>query len=595
MASSTVDLDDMRHSLAHVLAHAVKDLFEDVKFGVGPVIKDGFYYDFDMPKAISEDDLKIIEKQMRKIISKQFEFTSEKLSIDKAKEREKNNNQPYKLELVNDLEAKGTTAANAEKGAGVSEASYYTVGEFTDLCRGGHVKNIKDTGAFKLVRVSGAYWRGDENNPQMQRIYGVAFATKDELDTYLKQQEEAKLRDHRKLGQELDLFVHSELVGSGLPLFTGRGTWLRELLGAYSQQLRKERGFERIWTPHMTKSALYKVSGHWDKFGEELFLVKSQETSDELVLKPMNCPHHAQIYASRARSYRDLPVRFMENTTDYRDEKSGELNGIERVRALTQDDSHVFCSEDQIEEEVSSLIEAAQSMYEVLGMPLQSINLSFRDDGEGYLGEPALWEKSQSTLEKLAKKNKLNYKIDPGEAAFYGPKIDFIASDAIGRTTQVATVQLDFVQPERFGLAYVAEDGAKQTPVAIHCALLGSIERFLSVYIEHTNGHFPFWLAPEQVRILTINDSVSDYAHEVQNTLKETVLMKPLKYNEVRSSLDERNESLGKKIREARGERIPMLIIIGPRDMNNREVSIRIGDEETTTKLTELSEFIKSQ
>lgn len=586
-------LANMRHSLAHILAYAVQDLYEDVKFGVGPVIDNGFYYDFDLPDTISKDDLIKVEKRMKHLIKQNLEFEREDVGLDQAKGRVKRD-QPYKLELIEDLETKGTTDVYTDAGGqetGVDSVSFYTIGDFTDLCRGGHVNKTGEVGAFTLTRVSGAYWRGDENNNQMQRIYGVAFETQEELDEYLKMQEEAKERDHRKLGQKLDLFISSELVGSGLPLFTQRGTWLRQLLGRYTQQLRANRGFERVWTPHMTKNDLYKKSGHWEKFGDELFLVTSQETSDDLVLKPMNCPHHTQIYESQQRSYRDLPIRMMENTTDYRDEKSGELHGLSRVRSLTQDDSHVFCLPEQIEVEATSLIKAAQEMYAELDMNL-SFDLSFRDSSSNYLGDETLWQEAQQALKDLAEKNELAYRVVEGEAAFYGPKIDFIATDAIGRDWQVATVQLDFVQPRRFELEYVDEEGQTQTPVMIHCALLGTIERFLSVYIEHTNGHFPFWLAPEQIRILTINDQVDDYVKEITTQLSEAVLMEPLKYNELRWTIDSRNESLGKKIREARNMRVPVLFIVGPKDEAKQVVSVKVGDDEQTVQIDKLQKFI---
>lgn len=583
------------------MAAAIAKIWPATKFGVGPVIEHGFYYDVDPGVTLTDEDLPKIEAEMRKIIEADAKFEQYDQPIDKAIKWAQSNHQDFKVELLNDLKTKGTTAVADTGDPQMLDAnpqpprdvSFYKSGDFTDLCRGPHVESTGKVGAFKLTHVAGAYWRGDEKKPQLQRVYGVAFASQEELDTHLKQLEEAKARDHRRLGQELDLFTSSELVGSGLPLFTPRGTVLRELLGRYSQQLRSDRGFERVWTPHMTKTDLYKTSGHWDKFGDELFLVKSQETSDELVLKPMNCPHHTQIYASQPRSYRDLPIRYMENTTDYRDEKSGELHGIERVRALTQDDSHVFCAESQVGEVAKELVDAAQELYKTLGMPLKSINLSFRDDSDAYLGDEALWQKAQSVLESIAQENHLEYKKDEGEAAFYGPKIDFIAADALGRTTQVATVQLDFVQPQRFGLTYTDQDGLTKTPVMIHCALLGTIERFLSVYIEHTAGHFPFWLSPEQVRVLTVNDEVKDYVGQVKGVLAETVLMQPLKFNELRFSVDERNESLSKKIREAETMKVPLILIVGPKDKEAGEVSVRRSGDESKVKLDALGEYLQ--
>lgn len=383
--------------------------------------------------------------------------------------------------------------------------------------------------------------------------------------------------DHRRLGQELDLFVMSDLVGSGLPLWTPRGTVLKEELTAYVNELREERGFKKIWSPHLTKSDLYKKSGHWDKFGNELFLVKSQETSDQLVLKPMNCPHHIQIYTSRPRSYRELPIKYLETATVYRDEKSGELMGLLRVRSINMDDSHAFVRPDQIKQTVKELAEAAKKLYATLGMSLK-FRLSFRDDGKGYLGSPELWEKSQGMLEEIAKEEKLDYFVQPGDAAFYGPKIDFLASDVLGRTHQVATVQLDFIMPERFELSYTNEEGKEETPVMIHCALLGSVERFLAVFIEHTSGRFPLWLAPEQLRIATLNQDqdIVDYAGKLQSKARVLGL---------RAEIDDGGESVGKKIRAAELMKVPYTVVIGGKEVESDRLSVR-----NRADLPELSE-----
>jgi threonyl-tRNA synthetase len=596
-------LHAMRHSLAHITAAAVQRLWPEAKFGVGPVVENGFYYDIDLGELkISEANFPKIEKEMHKLIDYGDNFEHFDMPIDQAIDWARQNKQPYKEELLNDLKRSGTTVAKdldadelgieATGDSAVETVSFYKNGNFVDLCRGPHVANTKDVGAFKLLRVAGAYWRGKETNPQMQRLYGVAFATQDELDIYLERLEQAKQRDHRKLGKELDLYTISPLVGAGLPLFTPRGTVLREKLSAYAEQLRKRSGFQKVSIPHIAKTELYKVSGHWDKFGEELFLVKSQETSDEFVLKPMNCPHHNQIYASSPRSYRDLPIRYFETTTVYRDEKTGELGGLSRVRSISQDDSHVYARRDQVETEVNSLIEDIKELYGQLGMSLRA-RLSFRDEQDKYLGEQSLWDMAQSTITESAKSSGLDYFTAEGEAAFYGPKIDFMATDAIGREHQVATVQLDFVQPQRFGLTYTDAEGQPQQPVMIHCALLGSIERFLSVFIEHTGGWFPFWVAPEQIRILTINDTVLDYVDEIKKVLDETVLDNPVKYNELRYTVDDRNESLGKKIREATTWKIPVQLIIGQQDKDNRQVSIRTQANEEKVSLDELSSYLK--
>lgn len=593
----------MRHSLAHIMAQAVQHLWPQAKFGVGPAIEQGFYYDIDLGDVtISEADFGTIEKEMRRIIARDLPFTHRDVPVDEAIAWAKEADQPYKVELLNDLKRSGTTIAKelagealgsaAEGESKVETVSLYSQGDYTDLCRGGHVESTGKVGAFKLLRVAGAYWRGDETRPQMQRLYGVAFATQAELDSYLQMREEAKKRDHRKLGKELDLYTMSPLVGVGLPLFTPRGTILRDKAAQLSNQLREKYGFAKVWTPHITKKDLYETSGHWAKFGDELFLVTSQETSDKMALKPMNCPHHTQIFASQPRSYRDMPVRYLETTTDYRDEKTGELGGLSRVRSLTQDDSHVFCRPDQIEQEMSNLLACAEELYRIVGMKLR-VRLSYRDEGEGYLGAPELWQSAQAQLKAAVMAKQLDYFEQEGEAAFYGPKIDFMATDAIGREHQVATVQLDFVQPERFGLEYTDEAGDMARPVMIHSALLGSIERFLSVFIEHTAGWFPFWIAPEQVRILTINNTVEDYVDEITSVLKTVVLMRPIKYNEVRYTTDMRNESLGKKIREATVVKIPVQIIVGPRDKANRQVSVRTQQGETTVPLDELAAYLE--
>ena len=569
----------MRHSLAHILATAVQHLWKDAKFGVGPVVENGFYYDIDLGETkVSEEDFEKIEAEMRQVIEANAPFERFEQPIDEAIAWAEEAGQPYKVELLNDLKRAGTTVAkdlNKDElgtiGGGESEVthvSFYKNGDFTDLCRGPHVESTGKVGAFKLLRVSGAYWRGNENNAQMQRIYGVAFATPKELRQHLDMLEEAKKRDHRKLGQELDLFVFSDMVGSGLPMFTPRGTVIREELAEFSNQLRQRSGFQKVWTPHITKKDLYEASGHWAKFGDQLFLVKSQETSDEFAMKPMNCPHHTRIYASLPRSYRDLPVRYLETTTDYRDEKTGELGGLNRLRAFTQDDSHVFCRQDQIEAEIDNLLTAARELYSTVGMDLR-VRLSYRDESDAYLGSNELWESAQKQLKNAVLENELEYFEEDGEAAFYGPKIDFLVTDALGREHQLATVQLDFVQPERFGLEYVAEDGSKQTPVMIHCALLGSIERFMSVYIEHTAGKFPVWLAPEQVRIISVNQE------EVTNNFTSQIMDQAAKLG-LRIYVDNSNESVGKKIRAAEIAKVPYTLVIGQKEIAGGDVYPRI-------------------
>ena len=574
-------LEKMRHTLSHVLAAAVQELYPTVTFGIGPAIDNGFYYDIDFGDVkISDADLPKIEKKMRGIVSRKLSMEKRVVSKMEALNWARDHAQKYKIELIEDL----------PEGA---EISFYDLGDiFSDLCKGPHVKNTGEVGAFKLIRVAGAYWRGDEKREMLTRIYGVAFATEEELDEYLKRQEEAKARDHRKLGKELDLFCFSDLVGAGLPLFTPRGTELRELMANYSLSLRGREGFKKVWTPHITKTDLYKTSGHYAKFGDELFMVHSQVNGEDFAMKPMNCPHHAQIFASRPRTYKEMPVRYMEATTDYRDEKTGELGGLSRVRSLTQDDSHVFCRKDQIKDEVKRLVAIVKELYTTVGMQKLRARLSYRSDEDKYLGDKKLWDMAQKQIKQAAIDNGLDYFEQEGEAAFYGPKIDFMAEDAIGREHQLATIQLDFVQPERFELEFVNEKGEKERPVMIHHATLGSIERFLSVYIEHTGGWFPFWCAPEQVRIVTVNDKVSDYVSKIANILDGIVLDKPLKYNELRYTVDDSADSLGKKIKRATDFKIPVLIIVGPKDAEEGIVSLRLRDKEEKIKLAKLADYL---
>lgn len=558
------NLEKMRHSLSHIMAAAIKRLYPTTKFGIGPAVDNGFYYDIDNGKStISEDDFSKIETEMSDIIKKALPIEQIFFTPEEALNWAKTENQPYKTELINDIVGRGELADG--------KLSFYKIGDFLDLCKGPHLGNTSEVGVFMLQRIAGAYWKGDENREQMQRVYGVAFASQQELDEYLVMLEEGKKRDHRKLGKELDLFTFSDLVGAGLPMFTPRGTVLRDSLTAYSKELRESYGFVQVWTPHITKVDLYKKSGHWDKFGDELFLVQSQVTGDQFALKPMNCPHHTQIYSSQPRSYRDLPIRYMEVTTDYRDEKTGELGGLSRVRALTQDDSHVFCRDDQIGAEIQNLLNVAGDMYNTIGMKLR-VRLSYRDDSDAYLGEIKLWESAQKQLKEAVVSAKLDYYEQEGEAAFYGPKIDFMATDAIGREHQVATVQLDFVQPARFELEYTADDGTKKVPVMIHCAILGSIERFLSVFIEHTAGRFPIWCAPEQLRIIKVKDSpeLDKFTKEIKDLAFE---------HQVRATIDETNNSVGKKIRQSETLKIPYTIVVGEKELKTNALPLRVRSD----------------
>ena len=579
------NLDKMRHTLSHVLAAAVREIYPTTTFGVGPAIDNGFYYDIDFGDTkVSDADLPKIEKKMRGIIAQGCKMVRREESRENALAWAKDNGQKYKVELIEDL-------PKDEK------ISFYDMvtpsGKviFTDLCKGPHVDSMKEIGAFKLIRVAGAYWRGDEKREMLTRVYGVAFDTEEELAEYLKRQEEAKARDHRKLGQQLDLFCYSNLVGSGLPLFTPRGTVLRDLLNDFTQSYRLKRGYKKVCIPHIANIDLYKTSGHFEKF-PEMFQFISQESGDHLALKPVSCPHHSQIFASSPRSYKDLPIKYLETTMVYRDERKGELGGLSRVRAITQDDSHVFCTEDQIGDIFGELIESAKDLYAKIDMKLK-LRLSFRDDSDGYIGTPEMWEKAQNAIKEMADKFKMDYFIGEGEAAMYGPKMDFMAVDALGREWQLATVQLDYAMPIRFNLEYTDENGTKKTPIMIHCALIGSIERFMSVYLEHTAGWLPMWCAPENVRILTVNNQVSDYVKNITDILDGVVLNTPIVNNKLRYTVDDSADSLGKKIKRATDLKIPCVIIVGPKDAEENIVSIRLRDREEKIKLADLAEFVK--
>ncbi len=560
------NLEHKRHTLTHLLAAATLEKYPHAKLTLGPAVDNGFYYDIDFKGGDTpgDDDLKGIQKQMKKLLNNWTEFTHEEVSAEVAREKFAGNQ--FKLELIDEIEKKG------------EKITLYTCGGFTDLCRGGHSKNPKEeikADAFKLDKIAGAYWRGDEKNPMLTRIYGLAFDTKEELESYEKMQEEAKARDHRKLGKELDLFTFSDLVGSGLPLFTPKGTLMRDLIVDKIMKIQAHYGYEKVTIPHITKSDLYKTSGHWDKFGDELFKVKGQSDA-EFVIKPMNCPHHTQIFDSKPRSYKELPIRYAETTMVYRDEQQGELLGLSRVRSITQDDGHVFCTFDQIEQEIENIVNVIREFYQALGMYKDKnfwVSLSVRDPKtpEKYLGDKDNWDKAEETLEKVAKQLGLPYKKVEGEAAFYGPKLDFMFFDALGRERQLATAQLDFIMPERFSLTYTDKDGSKQTPVMIHRAIAGSLERFMAIMIEHFAGAFPLWLSPEQIRVIPVSESQLEYATKVHTELKAVGL---------RATLDSSKESLGKKIRHAKKEKLPYFAVIGDKEIAAKNVTLedRNGD-----------------
>jgi threonyl-tRNA synthetase len=566
------NLDHIRHSLAHLLAASVLKKWPDTKLGIGPVIENGFYYDFQFSQPISDADLKDIEKQMRKFVGGKLAFTGTEMTADELKL--KYASQPFKLDLISEY-----------AGEGRKLTSYKTGEIFEDLCRGGHVENTSeiDPDSFKLTKLAGAYWRGDEKNAQLTRIYGLAFANKAELDAHLTMLAEAEKRDHRKLGQELDLFTFSPLVGSGLPMFTPRGTLLRQLLTEFVWSLMEPQGYQRVTIPHMAKADLYKTSGHYDKFADDIFHVSSKKSEDEFIMKPMNCPHHTQIYASKPRSYRDLPIRYSEVTAVYRDENTGQLAGLSRVRSITQDDAHIFCTMDQVKHEVKQIHDIVTAFYQAFNMPLR-IRLSINDPAkpEKYLGTPEMWNKAVTSLKEVLSDLGKEYELGVGEAAFYGPKIDFMAKDAIGREWQLATAQVDFNQPERFGLEYAAADGTKQRPVMVHRAISGSLERFMAILIEHYAGHFPLWLSPVQARVIAVGEKYQDYASKQVASLKE---------NGIRAELADCDETLGKRIRQAQVEKIPYVLVVGEEELNANTVAVKLRNADlgkmTTADLVE--------
>ncbi|MEK7140561.1 MAG: threonine--tRNA ligase, partial [Patescibacteria group bacterium] len=552
------DLGNLRHSLAHLLAAAVLELYPGTRNTIGPAIDNGFYYDFEFKSPISDADLSKIEKKMREILKSWKEFTSEEKSEKEAKTHFEGNE--YKIELIEEIEEKK------------EKITFYICGNFTDLCRGGHVENpAKEIApdAFKLDRVAGAYWRGDEKNKMLTRIYGLAFETKEELDAYIKQREEAEKRDHKKLGKELDLFVFSELVGSGLPLWTPKGTILRNLLDDFVWELRKKRGYEKVEIPHITKKELYEKSGHWDKFKTELFRITTRE-GHEFAMKPMNCPHHIQIFDRKQWSYRELPQRYCNTTTCYRDEQTGELSGLSRVRSFTQDDAHVFCRMTQVKEEFLKVWDIVQDFYGAFGFTMR-VRLSIHDSKqpEKYLGDKKKWESAESILREIVTAKDVNWFEGLGEAAFYGPKLDFMAKDAIGREWQVATIQLDMNQPERFDLFCINEKGEQERIVMLHAAIMGSIDRFLSILIEHTAGAFPLWLAPVQVKIIPVRENHNNYARKISELLKE---------NGIRAELDDADANLGSKVRDAKNNKIPYWIVLGDKEIEAKKITLESRD-----------------
>lgn len=568
------DINALRHSCAHLLAAAVKKLWPGTNNAIGPSIENGFYQDFDFGEHnISETDLPNIEKKMQEILATWGHFEEKEVTVDQARIDFADN--PYKLELIEEFAIEGKKITENDPGG------------FLDLCKGGHSENPqKDLRFFKLLSLAGAYWRGSEKNKMLTRIYGTAFSTKDELDNHLKMLSEAKKRDHKILGVVLDLFTFSPLVGSGLPLWTPKGTLVRNLLDEYVWQLRQKRGYQKVEIPHITKRDLYEKSGHWEKFKDDLFKITTRE-GHEFAMKPMNCPHHTQIYARKAWSYRELPQRYANTTTCYRDEQSGELSGLSRVRAFAQDDAHVFCRMSQVKEEFVKIWDIVHEFYPTFGFELR-VRLSTHDPKtpEKYLGDEKRWADAENLLKDIAIEKKSDFYIGVGEAAFYGPKLDFMAFDSLGREWQVATIQLDMNMPERFDLTVTNEKGESERIVMIHAAIMGSIERFLSILIEHTSGNLPLWLSPTQVVILPLSDRHIERAKLIANSLQS---------NGIRIELDDSNETLGKKIRLHTLQKTPYLVIIGDKESQSATekptISVRKADGEDLGML-DLSDFI---
>lgn len=548
------NLEAMRHTAAHILAAAVYKLFPETKFGIGPAIENGFYYDFDLPRPLTEEDLLKIETEMQKIIDANLPVEHTEIPREDALQAAAVD-QPYKKELIDELPDE--------------QLSFYKIADFVDLCIGPHIQSTGEVKTFKLLSTAGAYWRGDEKNKMLTRIYGTAFSSKEELDKYLNILEEAKKRDHRKLGKELGLYVMSELVGPGLPLYTPKGALVRRLIQEYSNHLRQSIGYQEVLTPQINKAELFKVSGHYEKFKDDMFKVTSHYTKEEYYLKPMNCPQHTQIYAAEMRSYKDLPLRIADYANLYRDEKPGELNGLLRLRAFSQDDGHCFCREDQVEEEFDRILNVIKKAMQRYNMNYY-IRLSFRDEThkEKYIGDDQSWQSSQKLLEKVLIDKGVKFTKAEGEAAFYGPKMDLMIKDSLGREWQLSTIQLDFNMPQRFALEYVGEDGQKYTPVMIHSAIVGSPERFMGILLEHYAGAFPFWLAPEQIRVIPISEKVFDFSCKVFDAIKEKGF---------RVDVDMFNETVGKKIRDGEMQKIPYLLIVGPKEVEKSDKELYVS------------------
>ena len=564
------------HSSAHLMAEALEALYPGVKFGVGPAVETGFYYDVDLgDRQISDSDLKAVEDKMIELARTKETFERKEVSKADAMAYFTDKGDQYKCELIQDLED--------------GKITFYTNGAFTDLCRGPHIKHVDDIKAVKLTAIAGAYWKGDQNREQLTRIYGVTFPKKSMLDEYLKMLEEAKKRDHRKLGKEMELFTFSSRVGLGLPLWLPRGAVMRNILENFLRKKQAELGYLPVVTPHIGSKDLYVTSGHYAKYGKDSFQpIHTPQEGEEYMLKPMNCPHHCEIFRSSPRSYRDLPLRFAEFGTVYRYEQSGELHGLTRVRGFTQDDAHLFCRPDQLQEEFEKVIDLILYVFKTLNMTDYMAQISLRDPSnkEKYIGSDENWEKAEKAIIDAAEKKGLKTVVELGEAAFYGPKLDFMVKDAIGRRWQLGTIQVDYNLPERFELEFTDADGSKKRPVMIHRAPFGSLERFTAVVLEHTAGHLPVWLSPDQVKVLPISEKYEDYAEKVCELLKNS---------EIRASIDARNETLGKRIREISLLRVPVIAIVGEKEATEGTVSVRReGVDQGSMSAEQFVEYLKA-
>lgn len=571
------------HSSAHLMAEALQQLYPNTKFGIGPAIENGFYYDIDPGEGVvlTDKDLETIEKKMLELARQKEEYCRINVSKQEALEHFNSINETYKVELINDLED--------------GKITYYRQGSFTDLCRGPHLPDTSYIKAIKLTGLAGAYWRGNEHNKMLTRIYGITFPKQKMLDEWLVLMEEAKQRDHRKIGKEMELFTFSQAVGAGLPMWLPKGAMLRDRLEGFLRKVQKKYGYQQVITPHIGNVNLYKTSGHYQKYGKDSFqVITTPQEGEEFMLKPMNCPHHCEIYKFKPRSYKDLPLRFAEFGTVYRYEQSGELHGLTRVRGFTQDDAHLFCTPDQLKEEFKKVIDIIFTIFKSLDFKDFTAQVSLRDpkNTEKYIGTDENWEKAERAIIEAAEEKGLKTTVELGEAAFYGPKLDFMVKDAIGRKWQLGTIQVDYNLPERFDLEYTGADNLKHRPVMIHRAPFGSMERFVAVLIEHTGGKFPLWLAPDQVVVMPISEKFNDYAQKLSDLLNNS---------DIRTVLDDRNEKIGRKIRDNELKKIPYLLIVGENEMNNNTVSVRrqgqgdMGTMSVEDFISKINEEVNSQ